>query len=207
MPGAYPGVRIDGIQCIGLYALVLVMAGWFFERWHWARIATITVLALLLGSWAWTAHQRNDQRMVVLYGDRHQLSGALIAGRSMRAFADSLDHWALARVEQNYRDAGVQRLDVLPTRPRSFELKEGRVLFVEADSLPVADGSRTLSVVLTHDGHYVMDSLQMRCRPIEGYVLSPAIARKRRVWLRRWCEERGIPVHDVQQDGAYVRGR
>jgi hypothetical protein len=60
-------------------------------------------------------------------------------------------------------------------------------------------------LVLQEDGRYDMDRLIRQSGPDVTVVLSPMIPWKKRAWLRGWCAEHDVPVHDIREQGAYVR--
>lgn len=207
LPGAYPAVRIGVWQCIGLYALVLLLAAWLLERWNWARSGTIAVAGLLLLSWGWSAHERNQASRFILYDERDGLTCAVESGRSLSVFTGELDVWTARKIDRHQRAIGVYDVEATFRLPAAVSLRGLRAVFVgtgavDADTSAV-DG--TTVVVLKEDGRYDPERILARYRPLDGFVLSPAIRAKHRAFLRHWCSEHGVPVHDVREQGAYVR--
>jgi len=204
LPGAYPPVRIDVWQCAGLYAFVLLMAAAFFEGWRWARAGTLATVALLLGSWAWSAHQRNGDRRFVVYDDRDQLICAVQSGRQLTVLADSLDPWAARKVDTHRRAIGAWAVDTVPL-PGRLEMADLRVQWIAGGQRSLDSVTPADLFIVADDARYDPDRLSSEALPKGGVVLSPAMGWKRRAFWRRWCESRGVPVHDVKQRGAYVR--
>ena len=60
-------------------------------------------------------------------------------------------------------------------------------------------------LIVSDDAWYDPDSLIHGAAPTEGIVLAPSVGWKRGAFWRHWGEMQGVPVHDVKQQGAYVR--
>lgn len=205
LPMAYPAVRVDGWQCAGLYLFVLLMSGWLFERWKWARMACISLLAVLLCSWAFAAHQRNHQRQLVIYGTRDQLVGAAVSGRNITVFADSLDDGAIRQVVTHARSAGVQDLEGVSTWPALIQQDALVVQVDQGAGGEEATGDDVDLLVLRRVDERAVEQLLARCKPRLGCVIAPDVTYKERIAFTRACEQAGVPVHDVRAHGAYVR--
>lgn len=205
LPCAYPSVRIDAWQCCALYALILLVAAWLFERWSWARTGTIALAAALLVSWGWSARDRNHLTRFIIYDQRDGLACAVEKGRSLTVFADTLDEWTARKVDRHQRAIGAIDVEVRSAMPSRLTAGGFSVVFVAADVLDTARNTEPGIVVLTADVRYDMDRLFHSFRPAGGFVLAPAIAAGRRAYLRRWCAQHEVPVHDVREQGAYVR--
>jgi competence protein ComEC len=207
LPGAYPGVRINEWQCAAMYAGVLFLAAWFFERWHWARIATISVIVLLLFSWGWKAHEQNSTPCFAIYDDRNGLTCAVGSGRSLTIFADSVDEWTTRKIAQHERVMGASNVGTVFRIPERIHIGATNALLIDAGWKPPDSTSFTppTVVVLTSDGRYDIAALNDRLHPRDGFVLAATLKAKGRAYLRRWCMEHNVPVHDVRLAGAYVR--
>ncbi len=207
LPGAYPAVRVDGWQCVGLYLLVLLLAGWFLERWHWARVGFISVACMLLASWAWAAHQRNEQIRLVIYDERDGLTCAVESGRMLTVFTDTLDQWTSRKIERHQRAIGALEVETRTNYPARLSVDGLSASFIGPDApvplVPVPDEV----VVLRQDGRYDMDRILAAYSTRTVVVLAPTMSAKRRAWLRHWSEEHGVAVHDIREQGAYVRER
>ena len=207
LPGAYPAVRIDAWQCAGSYVLVLLVAGWFFERWNWARTSTIALISALLFSWGWNAHDRNAAQCFVIYDERDHLTCAVESGRTLTVFADTVDQWTSRKIVQHERSMGALMVDTVHGLPGRIKVGKVDAMIVEANTVLPDSGAGTppTVLVLSTDGRYDIATLNERAHPTDGFVLGPAIKAKSRAFLRRWCREHHVPFHDVRLSGAYVR--
>ncbi|MBL0045213.1 MAG: ComEC/Rec2 family competence protein [Flavobacteriales bacterium] len=207
LPGAYPAVRIDAWQCAGSYLLVLLVAGWFFERWHWARTGTIALIIALLISWGWNAHDRNSEQRFVIYDERDHLACAVESGRTLTVFVDTVDQWTSRKITQHQRSMGAVRVDTVVGIPGRIKVGNFHAMIVEANTLLPDSGSGVIPtvLVLNTEGRYDIALLNERFHPADGFVIGPAIKAKSRAFFRRWCREHEVPCHDVRLGGAYVR--
>lgn len=204
LPGAYPAVRIDGWQCLGLYLLVLLLAGWLLERWRWARMGVLSVACALLASWAWNAHQRNERVRLVIYDERDGLTSAVESGRSLTVFTDTLDQWNARKIDRHQRAIGAYGVETRLAFPAHVSVAGTSIGFIAPGSpLPILPAPAIM--VLKEDGRYEMDGILGTGAPKTEVVLAPTISARRRAWLRRWCEDHGVHVHDIREQGAYVR--
>jgi hypothetical protein len=186
--------------------LVMLIAAWFFERWRWARWGALAITTLLLFSWAWSAHVRNAADRFVIYDERDRLTCAVVSGRSLTIFTDTLDAWTRTRIDQHQRASGAWQVDTMKGIPTRIIVAERTVLLIDPswESTDTVAAQPSL-VVLKGSGRYEIDRLYEQLRPPEGFVLSPAINGKNRAYLRHWCMEHDVPVHDLRIKGAYVR--
>jgi hypothetical protein len=207
LPGAYPAVRIGVWQCVGLYALVLLLAGWLLERWAWARNGTVAMAAALLLSWGWSAHERNHLARFIIYDERGGLTCGVESGRSLIVFTDTLDEWMARRIDRHQRAIGAYEVETRSATPSKLAVGGISVMFTGADVVDTARSTKPDLVVLTDDARYDMDRIRAAYGPLYGFVLAPTISAKRRAYLRHWCAEHDVPVHDVREQGAYVRDR
>ncbi len=207
LPGAYPALRIDAWQCVGLYALVLLIAGWLLERWNWARVGTIALAAVLLLSWAWSARDRNDTQRFIVYDERDHLTCAVESGRALTVFTDSLDQWTRRKISQHERSIGALAVDTVLGMPETLEVngRSVRWLVGGQSRLDSATAHPADLVIVGDDEWYDPERINAWFQPTSGYVLAATVSAKRRAFLRRWCEAEGVPVHDVRLHGAYVR--
>lgn len=204
LPGAYPAVRVDGWQCVGLYLLVLLLAGWLLERWGWARMGALSVTIALLASWAWSAHQRNERVRLVIYDERDGLTSAVERGRSLTVFTDTLDQWNARKIDRHQRAIGAYEVETHMALPARISVGATSIGFIAPGSPhPILPAPAIM--VLKEDGRYDMDGIIGTGAPKTELVLASTISAKRRAWLRRWSEEHGIRVHDIREQGAYVR--
>lgn len=203
-PGAYPAVRIDGAQCLGLYAVLLLLAAWWFQGWRWARPGSLAVLLALLLSWGWSARARRDQRQFVVYDDRTALACAWVEGRSMTVFAERPDAYLARRVDQHQRAVGAVQLERVDSMPERIGDQGMRVLFLSdtSPSLEALGPDRpTICIVRSGSPGQMFGEGALP----DQVVLAPGLhGRQREAW-QRWCAAEGVPLHDVRADGAYVR--
>ena len=206
LPHSYPAVRIDALQCIALYALILAAAAWWFERWRWCRAVGLAAFAVLCVAWAWHAQQRNRLERFIVYDDRERLSFAMEQGRGLTVFTDTVDPWLARKVDLHARSIGVAELRWEHRRAAVITTASGPIRFLDLrqDTAAIPAGAVRLAV-LRGGGRPHMAAIHRRLAPREGYVLGPAMGVRARREARDWCSSRGIPVHDVKADGAYVR--
>jgi competence protein ComEC len=207
LPGAYPALRIDAWQCVGLYTLVLLLAGWLFERWNWARNGTIAMIALLLLSWAWSARERNATHRFIVYDERDHLTCAVESGRALTVFTDSLDQWTRRKIFQHERSIGALSVDTVLNMPEMIELDGMSVRWLTGGQSRIDSTTAHQAdlVIFSDDERYDPGRIRELFHPAHGFVLASTVSARRRDYLRRWCEAEGVPVHDVRTLGAYVR--
>lgn len=206
LPGAYPDVRIDVWQCLGLYALVLALSAWWLEGWSSARTATLVIILLLLGSWAMTAGERSQEHAFVVYDERDRLACAVQNGRALVVFADSLDDRLLRKVEEHRRSCGALMVQDTASLPQVISMGRDRYLLIDAQDVPEAlPAGQCTAVVLARDGRYDLEGLVRVLKPSAGFVLSPTLSNAKRAFIRKWSAAHGVAVHDVRLNGAYVR--
>lgn len=204
LPGAYPSVRISGAQCIGLYVLVCLVALWWLERRRWARAGAAIVVVLLLVSWALAARARNTHVRFVVYDERRELRWAVEEGRGLVVCTDTVDAYFQRKVEQHRRSVGA--LQVMMERPFPRLLRPGglSVLIWDGTTVdPRVTGRVDVLVIARAPGD--PERLTGLLRPSAAVVLAPGLPRAERSRLVNWCRAHGVTVHDVRQDGAYVR--
>ena len=142
----------------------------------------------------------------MVYDERDRLVCAVHNGRALVVFADSLSDRIRRKVELHRRACGALAVRDTAAVPQVINVGTERYLLVDADDAPDAlpQGACT-ALVLAHDGRYDLDGLLHAVTPRDGLVLSPALTNARRSFIRRWCADHGVPVHDVRLKGAYVR--
>lgn len=203
-PGAYPAVRIDAVQCLGLYAVLLLLAAWWFQRWRWARQGSVAVLLVLLLSWGWSARAHREQRQFVVYDDRQALACAFVEGRSMMVFAERPDAYLVRRMEQHRRAVGAVRLVRVDSIPERIGDRGTRVLFLSEASPSRGMLEPDRPTVCIVRGGSPEQALGEGVLP-DQVVLAPGLHGRQRDAWQRWCAAEGVPLHDVRADGAYVR--
>ncbi|MFT3885965.1 MAG: ComEC/Rec2 family competence protein [Flavobacteriales bacterium] len=196
LPGAYPAVRIGGWQCLGIYVLIACASAWVLQGWRWARWATGALLVVVLVQWGAAAHQRNEQRLLVVHDDRNTVACSAVEGRDRIIQVDTLTDKLVAALEREARTLGVEHTRVLPlVRP-------------EGTGVPVFSGAAARVALLGHMPR-TMDARALDAAFGNGdttvLVLHPALAPRQRAAVRAWAEGTGRPVFDQRRSGAYVR--
>lgn len=229
LPGAYPAIRIGPVDMLLMYGLVAFLAIWSMWRWRPAlRLALLSVALLLIG---WAVRSGDAQRRLTftVYDDRKALQAALTVGRRhvvlYKDATDTTDSWLMEKVERQQRAHGLGRPSFL-----SMEELHGRVLrsvgptcavagiwsapglqvrFITGSIDARASGGPPSDVLVIHDVRYLSArELDLLATGTSRVVLAGGLAWRTRSFVRRWCLERGIPCHDVRDQGAFhLEGR
>lgn len=210
LPAAYPAVRIDLWGMAGLYALLACFAIWLLQHKVWARMATLTILAVLLFGWGWTAHQRNGQREFAVYTDRDGTTCAFVTGRTMHVFSEGANVWAERSIENHARSTGVDHVVRVDSLPKSVKWAKGSYAFVPVGrSNALADnGDLHGTIVLHGDGWLDGKALeQAEMNGANSWVLAADLKSHPRRKAQKLLEHAGRAVHDIREAGAYVRPR
>ena len=222
LPGAYPALRISGAVALVLYAVVLLAGAWWAWRWRWAGWGMAAGLILLLMGWVQQAREANAQRLFVVYDNRKMLDAAFVSGRSLNAVgADTSEAFLHAKLDRHMRYAGLYHRTLVPLsdlhRPEVRTMNGtcyGGGLWTN-DSLAVAfltgDLSRAVNLAAPVDVVVVHDIQRMDTTALSGtlqmmehLVLAGGMRWRHRAQWRAWAAARGIPVHSVQDDGAFI---
>lgn len=204
LPGAYPTMHVGGVQCVALYVLLLAAAAWMLGVARWAKWPAVVALAVfLVGGWA-QVHERNRQAHFVVYDDRSHVLTSVVQGRAMVAFAAGADPRLLGKVERHRRALGLDTVVWEMELPAAVSVPGGRVIF---DPVPSScfEVNEEVVLVLTADQRYDLEAVRERLTRVDQVVLLPTMPPARRSWVRSWCRDRAIRVHDVKLQGAYVR--
>ncbi len=208
LPGAYPAVRIGFWGMIGLYVLLVFFLAWTIQDRRWARSATLALGCFLLCSWAWTAHQRNDQRQFVLYNDRDVLACGIVQGRTLTVFADSTTEWTERKVSDHARNAGVERVIRMDGLPTQMEWGGQHYAFVPLEhsrSIPGLIG-KTKTIVLHGKGWFDRKAMEQCASDTSTtWLLALDMSGSSRRKMAAWCEAADRPLYDMHDAGAYVR--
>lgn len=222
LPGAYPAFRINAFDMLLLYALVLLFAIRVFWKWRPAwRFAMVSVV-LLLCSWGYHAHRANERVTFTVYDDRRALQAAMTVGRELTILApdrDSITTWLDAKAERHARVLGLRHRAVIdgealfgPQRNETGNTIAGggswsapglRVYFHHGGS----DAPRTQrnDVLVLHDLRYLSEEdVEVLASGVDQVVLAGGLTWKLRAFVEQWCQARGIPCHDVRDQGAFV---
>ncbi len=204
LPAAYPAVRVDAVQMLLLYVLLALAGAWIFWRWRPARWSMAAASLALLLTWGLAARARHHQRAITVYAERDRLSLAVLEGRRMTLYADTVDEYLERKVDLHARSVGAEVVQRSPVDSGivHLALADGPAMtLVPAGRLgaPLGTGS---TVLLHGDGRFDVDALN----GARLVVLAPDIPAKRRAFLRHWCVENGVACHDVDRQGAAILG-
>ena len=203
LPGAYPAVRIDAMQCLALYGLVIAGLLWWLRGWRPARVLTLACALCVLLGWGWNARERDGQGSFVVYDDRDTLSLAVVQGRSMLVFADTSDPTTRLKVERHARAQGLRHWEQVDAVPKHLN-SGGTTVLLDPEDRSWALSQGPMVVVL--DGARTMpDSALMHDRRLSAVVLGPRYPRWRKQRIADLLKERPVRLHDIRAHGAYVR--
>lgn len=206
LPGAYPAVRIGTWGMLGLYGLIALMAFWFIQRARWARPATLAMLALLLGGWAWTARQRNQQGYFTAYPQRDGFSCAFVTGRTMHLYGTQGDRWTERTVLDHVRHAGIRTVVRHEELPCKVVMGDDQYLFLSDDAaVPPEEGDSGPVILLAAGGGGNAYGNGPAVAQHREWVVGAGVAADERRKLLRKTREWGEPVFDLRREGAYVR--
>lgn len=187
LPGAYPAVRIDVAQCVGLYALITVTAAWLLQGWKWARWAAAGGLFVVLVQWGYAAHRHNGQHLLIVHDERSAVSASVVHGRERVVYADTLTAALRSELGREARAVGVDRTVYVPLQVA------GAPIFVDR-------GRRVLVI-----GHWVRRRAPRIEGPIDVVVLGADLRGRAREEAAAWAHRTGAEVYDQRERGAYVR--
>jgi ComEC/Rec2-related protein len=215
LPGAYPAIRVGAVDMLLLYVLVAAVAAWLMWRWRPALQLSLVTLAVLLVGWVMHIREAHERVTFTVYDDRKALQAAMTVGRSHMVLSDddisNEEAWMRKKVDRHQRALGLHTAEVVPTTGlvdrtaqrigSSFdvrfvsgsELKEG---LLENDAF---------DVLVLHDVRYLgpreLEGVVLQAKQV---VLTGNMAWGARSFAKRWYTDRGIPVHDVRDQGAFV---
>ncbi|MCB0770098.1 MAG: ComEC/Rec2 family competence protein [Flavobacteriales bacterium] len=221
LPGAYPAVRIDKLDVVLLFLLVLSIAMRSIWKWRPAGALALGVSCALVLGWGWRSHRAHERTTFTVYDDRQAMQAAFTVGRAHVVLSEDTlaekDPWVLRKVDRHQRAQGTDPALFITTR----ELNESRVNRIggtvhggglwATDRFQVgfmseghAPKGRPMDVLVVHDLRYVEeDQLAAAAVGSVQVVLAGSLSWKSRRFIQRWCSERDIPVHDVRDRGAF----
>lgn len=211
-PGAYPAVRIDTVQCITMYALVLFIPAMIAWRWRAARWMALVALSGLCTSWSIRLDERAARSSMVVYDFRDGLQCAFVAGTTAHVLVDSsasTSRYATRKVEQHSRTWGIDSVswvhDGFVPPAQYWQLRGMRIMVLRAGAVPEKAGQT--DVLLLHGEDRVrIQSIADRVRP-GTVVLAPDMPSVSRRKIRLWCEDHDVTCHDIRRQGAYILQR
>ncbi len=226
LPGAYPEVRVGPMSMVSLYVLILALAAWWQWKWRGMRWVAGASFAAILLIWGAQVRDSRVRSSFVVYDERGALLTAMTHGRELVLHAADEQAWNDPRVakklERHCRAYGLEGTlhltnEVMygmgPQHIGHTLSAAGRwispafdVAFVSDDmELPDVDPRRDLDAVVVHARRWLDDDdLEKIASMATHVVLAGDLSFRTRLEARRWCEERGVPVHDVRDSGAFV---
>lgn len=222
LPGAYPAIRVEFIDMILLYVVVLALGAWW--RWHWggARFLSFVSIAVLLVHWSIRAHEAGERTTFVVYDQPGGLLAGMVNGRELVvvASADSLliEAPVLAKLERHERQAGIERIIPAGSDYRSHAIKEhgtsllarGRwrspaldVLIYDGTSNPPAGGR--FDAIVLHAMKRISDEELLRLSACtRRFILASDLSWKARDRIMDWAEVHDVDAHDIRTQGAFI---
>lgn len=223
LPAAYPAVRIDVFAALLLYALILALAIWLVWRWRTARTATVVLAALSLLAWGLAARKAREGASLVVYDDRSRLLLGLVQGRSLVAFGPAEGAGVLRdKVERHARHAGIRSIThVALDSLHASQVQCGGAWCWAAGAIAGPSGAaRVLNgrlveevrpgpparLLIFHDlVRLDTNALRPLVQEAEQVVLAGALRWRHRTELRAWAGSHGLALHEVRNDGAFIR--
>jgi len=226
LPGAYPAIRVGFTDMLLLYALVALMAMWLMWRWRPALRWSLVTIGLLFASWSLRLHQVDERTTFTVYDDRQALQAAMTVGREHIVLGGEdvkePGSWMNKKVERHQRALGLDAPTVIgPDVLQGGSIaRQGATLiggdrwcapgmdvrFVRGDeALEGAFPQDHFDVVVLHEVRYLSaEALEHLTATTDRLVLAGGMGWKTREFVRRWCDERAIPCHDIREQGAFV---
>ena len=221
LPLAYPSIRTTLLDTLVLYALVILIAVGLLWRWRPAWGYALGAVAVLLSGWAYRAGLAHDRVAFTVYDDRRSMQAAMQVGRDLVLYvADTLEgsDWTRKKIERHGQALGLTERGSIATdmlRRKAVSTVSGTVcgggswsapgltvrFHTEADVARVGPHS---DVLVLHDLRYLrsqdLEALAVGCDRI---ILAGGLPWKLRSFVRSWCDDHGIPCHDIKEQGAF----
>ncbi|MEZ4756711.1 MAG: ComEC/Rec2 family competence protein [Flavobacteriales bacterium] len=223
LPAAYPAVRINILTALLLYALILALAVWLVWRWRSARTATVMLTAVAMLSWVLAARQAQEGTALVVYDDRTRFLLGLVQGRSIVAFGPEEGAEVLRdKVERHARHAGIgsvthvalDSLHAAQVQCRGAWCWAAGAIAGPAGGVRLFSGRLTdevkaglpASVLIFHDlVRLDTNALRPLTQEAEQVVLAGTLRWRHRTELRAWAAAHGLALHEVRNDGSFIR--
>ncbi|MBK9177659.1 MAG: ComEC/Rec2 family competence protein [Flavobacteriales bacterium] len=222
LPGAYPAVRVEFIDMILLYVLVLAFGAWWRWRWGAARILTFVTIAVLLGHWSIRAHEAGERTTFVVYDQPGGLLASMLSGRELvvAASADSLlvHEGVISKLERHQRQAGIDRIIPAGTdfhgealvQHGSTMMAQGRwrsaaldILLFDGATDPPQDGR--FDAIVLHAMKRVDDEQLLRLSVCtRRFVLASDLSWRARDRIMDWADRHDVAVHDIRTQGVFI---
>ncbi len=228
LPGSYPAVRMDTMQCVLTYGSILILAAMIAWRWWRLKWLLAFSVSVLFVTWHNRLHSTMERSAFVVYDYRDGILAGMVRGKDLVVLADSVnanDSYARRRIDAHARKWGLgptlELAQSVMHEPRTtstgntvhghgFWANDGlRVRFCRSgnDARERSNNSLGLdAVVLQGPGRFNIDAIALAHHPLH-VVLSPDMELNSRRYVRRWCEERSVHCHDVRRQGAFILER
>jgi hypothetical protein len=182
----------------------------------------MAMVGLLLVAWVRQARTTQEQRSFVVYDDRKELQAALISGRSMTVFGpDTTSAFLLAKLDRHMRAGGMERRTLVELDAVHHHMvhrdevsawggavcmnDEITVAFLRGDLRRPIALAEPVDVLVLHDIERADTAdLSTVADRLEQVVVAGGTRWKHRAQLRDWGRAHAIPVHAVQDDGAFI---
>lgn len=222
LPGAYPAVRVELIDMILLYVLILALGAWW--RWHWgaARMVSFVTIAVLLVHWSTRAYEAGERTTFVVYDQPGGLLAGMLSGRELvvAASADSLliNAGVISKLERHQRQAGIEK--VIPAgmdfrgqalvQHGSTMMAQGRwrspamdVLLYDGETDPPPEGR--FDAIVLHMMKRIDDEQLLRLSACaRRFVLASDLSWRVRDRIMDWADRHDVAVHDIRTQGAFI---
>ena len=223
LPGAYPDVRIDLVQCLLLYLMIGLFALGRLGGIRWANWVGFSVIPLFLAFWAMREVERQEQRSLTVLDRRDGVIALLRQGTGAVLYKQwdtsavrlprQLEGYARATgtsISLNVSNADVQR-GSHRTIGNSLVgggawMSDGISVLFLMDTMAVDPAARSrFDAIVILSGEREEKGTVLAVLAAGGsVVLSPALDGLERWRWRQFCGARSVPCHDVRRDGAFI---
>lgn len=225
-PMAYPAIRIGGWDVVWLYVGILAAAAWWQWGWKSMRWPVGAASVLLVIGWILRAEARDEGDMFVVYDDHKALQAALVTGRDWLVLVNDTSQEgrdrSTRRISSHERATGLRKPKVLsaamlwePAVERHHRFIWGGGAWRSArlaiafhrqdDHWPAAQEGVLWDALVFHDVRFIEPvQLDQMAASSGRWVLANGIGRRARERILAMAAERGIPVHDLREQGAFI---
>lgn len=224
LPGAYPAVRVDVLQAFLMYLLLFTLGAWLVWKWRRMREASLFVLGVLGLTWMFRTETVNRRTQFVVYDAPRGLEAGMLLGRDLYVLGGD-DGRHMERSERHARAEGAWRTTVIersalfadtPLVQGASVLAQGRWLAPRLD-IGVLTGDDAFwerstgdrfDAVVVSGARYLSDvEIERLVSMADHVVLAGDLRWKLRSRLVDHCTARGVPCHDVREQGAFILER
>ena len=110
LPGAYPAVRMDGLQCLLMYTVILIVAAMLAWRWRRVKWLLAACTVLLFAGWSARVDGTATGSAFVVYDYRDGVLAGMVQGRELVVLQDSsvaADAYVRRRIDAHARKWGL----------------------------------------------------------------------------------------------------